>query len=69
MPVILISLFSAMIIVITVYSMIKVLGIAYKREEISVLKFRVLATSFIATGIILAVLLSFGYQRIFDLIL
>ncbi|WNF25015.1 hypothetical protein [Mesobacillus jeotgali] len=69
MPVILISLFSAIIIVITVYSMVKVLSIAYKREEISVLKFRVLATSFIATGILVAVLLPFGYQRLFDLIL
>lgn len=69
MPVILISHFSAIIIFITVYSMIKVLSIAYKREEISVLKYRVLATSSIVIGILVASVLPFSYQRIFDIIL
>lgn len=69
MPVILTSLFSAMIIFITVLFMIKVLSIAYKREEISVLKFRVLAASYIVIGVLVASVLPFGYQRIFDIIL
>jgi hypothetical protein len=69
MPVILISLLSAIIIFNTVYSMIKVLNIAYKREEISILKYRVLATFFIGIGMLLTVVLPFGYQRLFDQIL
>lgn len=69
MPVFLTSLFSAMIIFITVLFMIKVLSIAYKREEISVLKFRVLAASYIVIGVLVASVLPFGYQRIFDIIL
>ncbi|TDX39463.1 hypothetical protein DFO72_11059 [Cytobacillus oceanisediminis] len=69
MPVILISIFSAIIIFITVFSLIKVISIAYKREEISVLKYRVLAASFIVIGILIALVLPFGYQRIFDIIL
>ena len=69
MPVILISLFSAIIIFITVFSMIKVLSIAYKREEISILKYRVLATSFIIIGILVASVLPVAYKRIFDIVL
>ncbi|RBP88678.1 hypothetical protein DFO70_1131, partial [Cytobacillus firmus] len=46
-----------------------VISIAYKREEISVLKYRVLAASFIVIGILIALVLPFGYQRIFDIIL
>jgi len=68
-PVILISLFSAIIIFITVFSMIKVLSIAYKREEISILKYRVLATSFIIIGILVASVLPVAYKRIFDIVL
>ncbi|KAF0820955.1 hypothetical protein KIS4809_0482 [Bacillus sp. ZZV12-4809] len=49
--------------------MIKVLSIAYKREEIPVLKFRVLAASYIVIGVLVASVLPFGYQRIFDIIL
>lgn len=69
MTVILISIFSAIIIFITVFSMIKVLGIAYKRDEISILKYRVLATSFTVIGMLVVSLLPFGYQKIFEIIL
>ena len=50
MELILVSIFSAAIIVMTVYSLIKVFRIAYKREEISLLKRRVLVTSTILIG-------------------
>ena len=69
MPVILISVFSAIIIFITVFSMIKVLSIAYKRKDISILKYRVFATSFIVVGMLVASLLPFGYQKIYEIIL
>ncbi|MBP1970265.1 antibiotic biosynthesis monooxygenase (ABM) superfamily enzyme [Virgibacillus natechei] len=66
MDVILISIFSAIIIFITVYSMIKVLNIAYKREEITPRKRRVLVTSSILIGLLVTSILPFGYQKIFD---
>ena len=69
MPVFLISLFSAVIIFMTVYFMIKALKIANKREEISVFKYRVFATSSIILGILIAFVLPFVYQRLFDIIL
>lgn len=69
MPVILTSIFSAFIIFLTVFSMIKVLSIAYKRKEISMSKYRVYASSFIVAGIIIAAILPFGYQKIYEMIL
>ncbi|WP_026690417.1 hypothetical protein [Alteribacter aurantiacus] len=68
MPVILGSIFSAVIIFITVRSMIKVLSIAFYRNEISILKYRVLATTFTVGGIFVASILPFAYERILDLI-
>ena len=69
MPVIMTSVFSAIIIFITVFSMIKVLSIAYKRKEISMAKYRLYAASFIVAGIIIAVMLPVGYQKIYEVIL
>lgn len=69
MPVILTSIFSALIIFITVFSMIKVLSIASRRKEISILRYRVLATSFIVVGMLIASVLPFAYQKIFEIIL
>ena len=66
MEVILISIFSAIIIFITVYSMIKVLNVAYKRKEITLRKLRVLVTISIVIGLLIASSLPFGYQKIFD---
>jgi hypothetical protein len=69
MPVILTSIFSAIIIFVTVFFMIKVLSIAYQRKEISILKYRVLATSFIVVSVLIASILPFGYQKIFEIML
>ena len=69
MEVILMSIYSAIIIFITVYSMIKVFNIAYKREDISLRKFRVLVTSSIVIGLFVASILPFGYQKLFVSIL
>ncbi|WP_087973486.1 hypothetical protein [Oceanobacillus rekensis] len=66
MEVIIISIFSAIIIFITVYSIIKVLNIAYKRKEITLRKLRVLVTTYIVIGLLIASFLPFGYQKIFD---
>jgi hypothetical protein len=69
MPVILTSIFSAIIIFITVFSMIRVLSIAYKRKEISILKFSILSVSFIGVGMLIAAILPFGYQKIVEMII
>lgn len=69
MPVILTSVFSAFIIFMTVFSMIKVLSIACKRKDISILKYRVLTTSFIVARILTVSILPFGYQKIYEIIL
>lgn len=66
MEVILISIFSAIIIFITVYSMIKALNIAYKRKEITVKKLRVLIIASIGIGLLIASSLPFVYQKIYD---
>lgn len=66
MEVILISIYSAIIIFITVFSMIKVLNITYKRKEITLRKLKVLVTTSIVIGILIASTLPFGYQKIFD---
>lgn len=69
MPVILTSVFSAFIIFMTVFSMIRVLNIAYKRKDISILQYRFLTTSFIIAGICIVSILPFGYQKIYEIIL
>lgn len=66
MEVILASIFSAIIIIITVYSMIKVFIIAYQRSEISLRKLIFFATSSVIIGIIIASVLPFGYQKIME---
>lgn len=68
MEVFLTSVFSAIILFITVFSMIKVFVIAYKRNEISLRKFIVFSTTSIVIGSIIAIVLPFGYQKIFDYI-
>jgi hypothetical protein len=69
MPVILTSIYSAVLIFITVFSMVRVLSIAYKRKEISTLKFSILSVSFIGVGMFIAAILPFGYQKIFEMII
>ncbi|KZM54385.1 hypothetical protein A3Q35_01880 [Aeribacillus pallidus] len=62
------SVFSAIIIFITVFSMIRVFIIAFKRKEISLRKFIIFTISSIVTGLIIASVLPFVYQKIFHYI-
>ncbi|PLR92007.1 hypothetical protein [Bacillus sp. T33-2] len=55
------SVFSALIIMMTVYNMMKVLLIAYKRKEISGRKFIIFGAIAIVTGFIVASVLPYGY--------
>ncbi|MBH9965985.1 hypothetical protein [[Bacillus] enclensis] len=68
MEVILASAFSTLIIIITVFSMIKVLMIAYKRNELTLKKLITYSVAAVMTGLIVASLLPFGYEKIFTLI-
>jgi uncharacterized membrane protein len=68
MEVILTSVFSAIIILITVFSMIRVFNIAYKRNELSRRKFVVYSTFSIIIGVIVASIFPFGYERIMNAI-
>ena len=69
MEVFLISFFSAVIIFITVHWIIKALNIALEREEISKRKYRLIMAISIFIGTFVAVVLPFGYQRLFDTIM
>nr|WP_306074231.1 hypothetical protein [Neobacillus sp. 179.-C4.2 HS]MDP5194202.1 hypothetical protein [Neobacillus sp. 179.-C4.2 HS] len=68
MEVILASVFSAIIIFITVFYMIKVFNMAFKRNEISLHKLIIFSTSSIVIGLLVALVLPFGYQKIMDYI-
>jgi hypothetical protein len=68
MEVILASAFSALIIAITVFSMIKVLMIAYKRKELTHRKFIIYTITAVMTGLIAASVLPFVYGKIYSLI-
>ena len=65
MEVLLTGVFSAIIIFITVFFMIKVLIIAYKRNEISRRKLIVYSTSCIVIGFTVASVLPFGFQKLY----
>ncbi|MGD7043103.1 hypothetical protein [Jeotgalibacillus proteolyticus] len=69
MEVFLISFFSAVIIFITVHSIIKVLNIALNRDEISKRKYRLMMAVSIFVGTFVALVLPFGYQRLFEAIM
>jgi hypothetical protein len=66
MEVILISIHSAIIIFITVFSLVKVLKIAYERKEITRMKLRLYVTTAIVVGVFIASALPIGYQKVFD---
>ncbi|PFP25973.1 hypothetical protein COJ96_19695 [Bacillus sp. AFS073361] len=68
MEVILASVFSAIIIFITVFFMMKVYIIAFKRNDISLRKCIIFSTSSIVIGLLVAGVLPFGYQKIMDYI-
>ncbi|WP_335712699.1 hypothetical protein [Neobacillus drentensis] len=68
MEVILASVFSAIIIFITVFFMMKLFIIAFKRNDISLRKCIIFSTSSIVIGLLVASVLPFGYQKIIDYI-
>lgn len=68
MEVIAASIFSALIILITVFAMVKVLLIAYKRKEISQRKLIIYTATAITVGLTISFVLPFGYQKIFNLL-
>ena len=68
MEVIATSIFSALIILITVFAMVKVLLIAYKRKEITQRKLILYSATSIIIGATISMFLPYGYQRVFDLL-
>ncbi|WHY69559.1 hypothetical protein [Neobacillus sp. SuZ13] len=68
MEVILASVFSAIIISITVFSMMKVFIYAFRKNDISLRKCIILSTSSIVIGLLVASVLPFGFQKIMDFI-
>jgi hypothetical protein len=69
MPVIITSIFSALIILMTVSFMFKVLHIAYKRKEISFRQLILYVGSSVAVGAIVAISLPFAYTKLFHWVL
>ena len=66
--VILTSAFSILIIIITLYFIVKILLLAYKRKEITFRKLIFLSTTFIFIGLVVASTLPFGYEKIMNYI-
>ncbi|MEK3990381.1 MULTISPECIES: hypothetical protein [Robertmurraya] len=69
MPVIVASIFSALIILMTVSFMIKVLHIGYKRKEISFRLLLLYSGTSVAVGSIVAISLPFAYTKLFHWVL
>lgn len=66
---ILLSVFSAFIILMIVVNILKVVRIAYKRNEMSYQKSFWISTATIVIGIFVASVLPFIYQKLFSFIL
>jgi formate hydrogenlyase subunit 3/multisubunit Na+/H+ antiporter MnhD subunit len=69
MPVIVASIFSALIIFITVTGIIRVLYIGYTRKEINHRKYIGYASASIVIGGIISITIPFAYERIFSWVL
>ncbi|KGP90586.1 hypothetical protein N780_04130 [Pontibacillus chungwhensis BH030062] len=69
MEVTLLSIFSAIIILIAIYSMVKVLIIAKKRSEITTVQYKTYVTITIASGLVIATVLPFAYNKLMEIIL
>ncbi|MFK3938019.1 hypothetical protein ACI2JA_11005 [Alkalihalobacillus sp. NPDC078783] len=69
MEAILATIYSTIILIMTVYFIVKMLNIAYKRNEITIRKFILIATASITIGITLSVLSLYMYQTLFGLLL
>ncbi len=69
MEVILTSIFSAFIIFMCVFQIIRALGIGYKRKEITYGKYIIYIILSVMIGLLIALILPFVYQKIFELIM
>ena len=69
MEVILTSIFSTFIIFMCVFQIIRALGIGYKRKEITYGKYIIYTILSVVIGLLIALILPFGYQKIFELIM
>ena len=69
MEAILATIYSTIILIMTVYFIVKMLNIAYKRNEITIRKFILITTASITIGITLSVLSLYMYQTLFGLLL
>ncbi|TKI31134.1 hypothetical protein [Bacillus mycoides] len=68
MEVFLVAIFSAIIIMMTVFVITKACFTGYKRNDISLRKFILLSSVSIVIGRLLSFVLPFGYEKIFDYI-
>ncbi|MED1408233.1 MULTISPECIES: hypothetical protein [Bacillus] len=68
MEVFLVAAFSAIIIMMTVFVIIKACFTGYKRNDISFRKFILLSGASIVIGCLVSFVLPFGYEKIFDYI-
>lgn len=65
----LLNLTTVLIIFITVFAMVKVLHIAYKRNEISIRKFQLYSSIIIIVGVSITTILIVLFNEIFDLLI
>ncbi len=68
LEVFLVAAFSAIIIMMTVFVIIKACFTGYKRNDISFRKFILLSGASIVIGCLVSFVLPFGYEKIFDYI-
>lgn len=68
MEVTLLSIFSAIIILMTVYSMVRVFKIAKKRSDITNNQYKTYVTIAIASGLVMATILPFGYLKLVEML-
>lgn len=69
MPAIMASIFSALIIIMTVSFMIKVLLLGYKRKEISYRQLLLYVSACVGVGAVFAISLPFVYTKLFHWVL
>ena len=69
MEVILTSIFSTFIIFMCVFQIVRALGIAYRREEITFRKYIMDTITSVLIGLFTSLILPIGYQKIFEMII
>ncbi|EJQ49476.1 hypothetical protein IEQ_02931 [Bacillus cereus BAG6X1-2] len=68
MEIFLVAAFSTIIIMMTVFVIIKACFTGYKRNDISFRKFILLSSTSVVIGCLVSFVLPFGYEKIFDYI-